>query len=119
MVTSSLTPNDATVSSTAAQETPTTKTAFEQSTQAAAGYSVWVWLAGLALVFVWAWVRKLDKVADFLDRYKALDALCDVFGLGFVVLIGIDGLRVLNTKLAAARIPLLSRIAAFITPLYT
>lgn len=107
------------IMSTAAQTSGAAQTGIQQNSQDAAEVSIWVWGAGFIAMLVWAWFRKKPRVQAVLEKQPILDAVLDIFGLGFMALLGIDGLQILATKLAAAQIPIISKGFAYILPLFT
>lgn len=97
--------------------TPVT-TELEKNLEQVKDKSVWAWAVALIIIALWAGARKNEKVQEALEPHKFLDVALDVFGLGFLAAVGIKGLQVFFTKLAASKIPVLNKIAAFFLPIF-
>lgn len=96
---------------------PATGNNLAENTQPAKHSIMW-WLMLAVLYFIWDFVQTRNKVTEAIQprniRANAHNLL--VIGVGAVVFL--KGANVLLTKLAAMRIPVVSRIAGAFLPLF-
>lgn len=92
------------------------ETNIQKNTNAKGSIIWWLVLAGLYLV--WDIVQNKSKLGDTIDPANIRANLHNIVVIGIGAVVFINGINVLCTKLAAVRIPGVSRIAGSLLPLF-
>lgn len=92
---------------------------LQQNTEAANKPGSIVWWIILLLVYIgWDYVQTKDKVQTALEPANVRANLHNIVVIGFAAVIFINGMNVLCTKLAAMKIPIISKAAGTLLPLF-
>jgi hypothetical protein len=97
----------------------TPSTNLEENVQAAnkPGSIIW-WVVLLAVYIAWDYFQTRDKIQSALEPSNVRANLHNIVVIGFAAVIFINGMNVLCTKLAALKIPVVSKAAAAMLPLF-
>ena len=97
----------------------TPSTNLEENVQAAnkPGSIIW-WVVLLVVYIVWDYFQTRDKIQTALEPSNVRANLHNIIVIGFAAVIFINGMNVLCTKLAALKIPVVSRAAGAMLPLF-
>jgi hypothetical protein len=82
------------------------------------GGSMMWWLVLVGFYFVFDWLMNRDKVFDAVQPRNIRANLWNLAIIGTACLIFVNGGNVLFTKLTAMKIPIVSRVAGAILPLF-
>ena len=97
----------------------TTGSNIEENTKAAKSPgSVYWWLTILGVYLAWDYVQNREKVSEAIKPRNLRANAHNLVLISAAAVIGINGMNILLTKLAAMRIPVLSKVAGAILPLY-
>lgn len=80
--------------------------------------SIWWWVVVAALYVLWDYFQTRDKLSSALQPRNIRANLHNLIVVTIAAVIGINGFNVFLTKLAAMKIPLLSRAAGTVLPLF-
>lgn len=80
--------------------------------------SIYWWLTLLGLLIAWSWARYRRSLKETVEIPALLEAFETVAFIGVAAAIAINGIQVLLTKLAAMRIPIISKVAGTLLPLF-
>ena len=98
---------------------PVTGSNIEENTRAATKPgSVYWWLTILGLYLLWDWYQNSEKVNEALKPRNIRANAHNILLITVAAVIGVNGMNILLTKLAAMKIPVLSKVAGAILPLY-
>jgi hypothetical protein len=89
-----------------------------ENMKAAKKGSIWFWTALLALYFIWDYVQSHAKIKESLEPKNIRANFHNLAIIGIGAAVFINGMNVLLTKLASMRIPLLSKAAGSMLPLF-
>ena len=97
----------------------TPSTNLEENVQAAnkPGSIIW-WVVLLVVYIAWDYFQTRDKIQSALEPSNVRANLHNIVVIGFAAVIFINGMNVLCTKLAALKIPVVSKAAAAMLPLF-
>lgn len=97
----------------------TPSTNLEENVQAAnkPGSIIW-WVVLLVVYIAWDYFQTRDKIQSALEPSNVRANLHNIVVIGFAAVIFINGMNVLCTKLAALKIPMVSKAAAAMLPLF-
>ena len=98
---------------------PITGSNIEENTKAAKKPgSVYWWLTVLGLYLLWDWYQNNEKVSEALKPRNIRANAHNILLITVAAVIGVNGMNILFTKLAAMRIPVLSKMAGAVLPLF-
>lgn len=81
--------------------------------------AVWFWLGLGVLYLIWDYfVLKNKKVSEIVEPANIRTNLYNIVFIGFAAVIFINGMKVLLVKLAALKIPGISRLCQMLLPLF-
>lgn len=80
--------------------------------------SVWWWLTLIGLYFAWDYFQTRGRLSDAIKPANIRANWHNLVVIGIAAVIVINGFNILLTKLAAMRIPVVSRVAGAFLPLF-
>lgn len=110
-------PEEQVVSSPVTSVTANLEDNMELSKPGKPGSIVW-WGVIFAVYLFWDWFQTRDKVQTAIEPKNVRANLHNLVVVTFAAVIGINALNVFFTKLAAMRIPVVSRMAGTLLPLF-
>ncbi len=93
------------------------ETNIQKNTGSAKGSIIW-WVILAGLYLVWDIIQNKSKLGDSIDPANIRANLHNIIVIGIGAVVFINGFNVLCTKLAAMKIPGISRLAGSLLPLF-
>lgn len=93
------------------------ETNIQQNTTGAKGSIIW-WLILAGLYLAWDMIQNKSKLGDSLDPANIRANFHNIVVIGIAAVVFINGMNVLCTKLAAMKIPGVSKLAGSLLPLF-
>lgn len=93
------------------------ETNIQQNTAGAKGSIIW-WLVLAGLYLAWDVIQNKSKLGDSLDPANIRANFHNIVVIGIAAVVFINGMNVLCTKLAAMKIPGVSKLAGSLLPLF-
>lgn len=93
------------------------ETNIQQNTAGAKGSIIW-WLVLAGLYLAWDIIQNKSKLGDSLDPANIRANVHNIVVIGIAAVVFINGMNVLCTKLAAMKIPGVSKLAGSLLPLF-
>jgi len=93
------------------------ETNIQQNTAGAKGSIIW-WLVLAGLYLAWDMIQNKSKLGDSLDPANIRANFHNIVVIGIAAVVFINGMNVLCTKLAAMKIPGVSKLAGSLLPLF-
>lgn len=93
------------------------ETNIQQNTAGAKSSIIW-WLVLAGLYLVWDMIQNKSKLGDSLDPANIRANFHNIVVIGIAAVVFINGMNVLCTKLAAMKIPGVSKLAGSLLPLF-
>lgn len=93
------------------------ETNIQQNTAGAKGSIIW-WLVLAGLYLAWDIIQNKSKLGDSLDPANIRANFHNIVVIGIAAVVFINGMNVLCTKLAAMKIPGVSKLAGSLLPLF-
>lgn len=99
-------------------EKPELQTNLSENTKIANKHSIWFWGGLLALYFFWDYIQTRRNVQESLEPANIRANLHNLVVIGIGAVVVINGMNVFLTKLASMKIPVVSKIAGNLLPLF-
>jgi uncharacterized membrane protein YccF (DUF307 family) len=93
------------------------ETNIQQNTAGSKGSIIW-WLVLAGLYLAWDMIQNKSKLGDSLDPANIRANFHNIVVIGIAAVVFLNGMNVLCTKLAAMKIPGVSKLAGSLLPLF-
>jgi len=89
-----------------------------ENTKIGSKHSVWFWVGLLGLYFLWDYIQSRRGIQESLEPANIRANFHNLLVIGIGAVVTIKGMNVFLTKLASMKIPVVSRLAGILLPLF-